>query len=137
MTGARIVTDFLSRTTVCVADLRGSPESTWRPQGCPQFMHSPSGVSAPTVHRFVHSAVCGWGRPLARLGEAMTWRVPAEVSRANAALARAARAEIAEERYERYCQLRRGGYTIQQAAWELRISLRHAGRYEARRKEAR
>lgn len=61
----------------------------------------------------------------------------AAASRANAARGRAARTEIAQERYERYGQLRRGGYTIQEAAWELRISRRHADRYEARmRKDA-
>lgn len=58
----------------------------------------------------------------------------ADISRANYALARAARTEIANERYERYKQLRRGGYTIQEAAWELKITRRHADRYEARRK---
>jgi hypothetical protein len=58
----------------------------------------------------------------------------ADISRANFALARAARTEIANERYERFTQLRRGGYTIQEAAWELKITRRHADRYEARRK---
>ncbi|MEV4670997.1 hypothetical protein AB0K34_05020 [Actinomadura sp. NPDC049382] len=58
----------------------------------------------------------------------------ADISRANFALARAARTEIANERYERYKQLRGGGYTIQEAAWELKITRRHADRYEARRK---
>ena len=58
----------------------------------------------------------------------------AAISRTNAALARATRTEISNERYERFRQLRRGGYSIQEAAWELRISRRHADRYEARRK---
>lgn len=59
----------------------------------------------------------------------------AEISRTNAALARAARTEISNERFERFIQLRRGGFTIQEAAWELRISRRHADRYEARRRQ--
>lgn len=59
----------------------------------------------------------------------------ADTSRANAALGRAARTEIANERFERFWQLRRGGYTIQEAAWELRITRRHADRYEARMKQ--
>lgn len=62
----------------------------------------------------------------------MTWRVPAEVSRANAARARAARTAIADERAARLAELIRGGYTIQQAAWELRVSRRTADRYVAR-----
>ena len=59
----------------------------------------------------------------------------ADISRANFALARAARTEIAERRYERFKQIRRGVATIQQAAWDLEISSRQAGRYEARRKK--
>jgi hypothetical protein len=51
---------------------------------------------------------------------------------AHAALARASRTEAALERLEFYGRLRRGGYSIQQAAWELRITRRHADRYEAR-----
>lgn len=57
----------------------------------------------------------------------------AVAARRAAARGRAARAAAAEERYQRYCELRRGGYSIQQAAWELGISHRHAQRYEADR----
>lgn len=54
-------------------------------------------------------------------------------SAANAARARAARSAAAAERRDRYAVLRRGGFTIQEAAWELRISRRHAERIEALR----
>jgi hypothetical protein len=54
-----------------------------------------------------------------------------EASRANAAKARASRTEAARERRQRYGQLRRGGFSIQECAWDLRISRRHAERYEA------
>lgn len=57
----------------------------------------------------------------------------AAASRAAAALGRASRSAAAAERYARYLQLRRGGYSIQEAAWELHITRRHADRYEARR----
>jgi DNA-binding NarL/FixJ family response regulator len=52
--------------------------------------------------------------------------------RRNAARGRAVYSEIAAERRERFAELIRGGYTIQQAAWELRISRRTADRYVAR-----
>lgn len=54
-------------------------------------------------------------------------------SRANAALARASRTAASLERQEVYARLRRGGYSIQQAAWELHVTYRHAQRYEAAR----
>lgn len=50
----------------------------------------------------------------------------------NWAHARAGYARIAAERLERYGELRRGGFTIQQAAWDMRIHSRTADRYEAR-----
>lgn len=62
----------------------------------------------------------------------MTAEERAELCRANAALARAARTAIAEERAARLAELLRGGYTTQQACWELRISRRTARRYKAR-----
>ncbi len=49
-----------------------------------------------------------------------------------AELARQSRAEASQERYERFLQLRRGGYSIKEAAWELEISPRQAARYVAR-----
>jgi DNA-binding CsgD family transcriptional regulator len=52
--------------------------------------------------------------------------------RRTAAHARAVYSEIAAERRARFAELRRGGYTIQEAAWELRISRRTADRYVAR-----
>jgi hypothetical protein len=58
----------------------------------------------------------------------------AEASRIAAAKARASRTEAAIERCERYGELRRGGYSPQECAWELRISLRHAYRYEAQQR---
>lgn len=67
----------------------------------------------------------------------MTWRVPPEVCRANAARARAARSAIADERAARLAELIRGGYTTQQAAWELRVSRRTAHRYKARMRAGR
>lgn len=57
----------------------------------------------------------------------------AAAARRAAARGRASRAAAAEERYRRYCELRRGGYSIQQAAWELGRSYRQARRYEADR----
>lgn len=66
----------------------------------------------------------------------MTWRVRAEVSRANAVRARATRTAIADERAARFAELLRGGYTTQEACWELRISRRTARRYKARLRAA-
>ncbi|WP_433465727.1 hypothetical protein [Spirillospora sp. CA-128828] len=52
-------------------------------------------------------------------------------------LGRASYAAAAAERRERFAQLRRGGYTIQQAAWELGVTRRTADRYAAQlRKQA-
>lgn len=64
----------------------------------------------------------------------MTALTPALLAacRRNGAAARAARTAIAAERRERLGELIRGGYTIQQAAWELGISRRTADRYMAR-----
>lgn len=54
-------------------------------------------------------------------------------AKAAAARGRAARTAAAAERRQRYAVLRLGGFTIQEAAWELRISRRHAERIEALR----
>lgn len=56
---------------------------------------------------------------------------PAEASRAAAAKGRASRMAAARERRHRYAELRRGGFSIQECAWELQISNRQATRYEA------
>ena len=50
----------------------------------------------------------------------------------SAELGRQARTETAQERYERYLELRRRGYTNQVAAWNLGISRRQAERYSVR-----
>jgi len=50
----------------------------------------------------------------------------------SAELGRQARTETAQERYERFVELRRRGCTIQVAAWDLQISWRQAARYAAR-----
>lgn len=55
----------------------------------------------------------------------------AERSRAAAARGRASRIAAAEEKRRRYGQLLRGGYTPQQAAWELGVTYRTAMRYGA------
>lgn len=67
----------------------------------------------------------------------MTWRVRAEVCRANAALGRAARTATADEKAARLAELIRGGYTIQQAAWELNVTRRTADRYRHRARRPR
>ncbi|MGI5418679.1 hypothetical protein [Actinomadura luteofluorescens] len=67
-------------------------------------------------------------RPMPNLttpAQRAAWRISADH-------ARAVYSEIAAERRERFAELRRGGYTIQQAAWELRVSRRTAERYSAR-----
>jgi len=51
---------------------------------------------------------------------------------AAAARARASRSAIAEEKAQRYGQLRRGGFTHQEACWDLRISRRTGYRYANR-----
>jgi hypothetical protein len=50
----------------------------------------------------------------------------------SAELGRQARTAASQERYERFLELRRGGYSIQEAAWELGVTRRHADRYVAR-----
>lgn len=61
----------------------------------------------------------------------------AETSRAHAALGRRSRSLAAAERRKRYGQLRRGGFTIKEAMWDLRVSRRTADRYEAKYKKQR
>lgn len=62
----------------------------------------------------------------------------AEASRIAAAKGRESRMAAAHERLQRYMELRRGGFSIQQSAWELQLSSRQAERYEAalRRQQA-
>lgn len=55
-----------------------------------------------------------------------------EAARRGAAKARAARTEIADERAERFGQLRRGGFTHKEACWDMRISTRTGYRYARR-----
>ena len=55
----------------------------------------------------------------------------AAATRRAAALGRASKSAAAAERRERFAELRRGGYTIQQAAWELGVTRRTCDRYAA------
>lgn len=66
----------------------------------------------------------------------MTKEQRAEQSRRAFALGRAARAEAADERAQRYGQLVRGGYTPTQACWELGVTRRTGHRYADRLKDA-
>lgn len=50
----------------------------------------------------------------------------------NAELARQARMAASQERYERFVDLLRGGYSIKEAGWELRVCPRQAARYKAK-----
>lgn len=59
----------------------------------------------------------------------------ADTSRAHAALARQARTAAAAERLQRFGELRRGGFTIQEGAWDLGVTRRTADRYEAELKK--
>lgn len=60
---------------------------------------------------------------------------PSEHSRAALAKGRRARMKASRERAWRFGVLRRGGFSIQEAAWDLGVSKRTGERYEARLRE--